>query len=519
MVVGLFLELMHITYYWFKILTSMPSSLHHAMHLINKLPVLILLSLVIIQCREVTPPDQAAAVGTSQNTQYDTPLDRYVNTPDTAFRYQVVDTLPGEGFTTYIVRMVSQQWMTEAEVKDPVWWHWLTIVVPDNIQYDKGLLFIGGGSRDRAQPTKTDQMSAQIALASQSVVTSLHNVPNQPTEFVGDDYGPRKEDELIAYGWRQFLEKGATDEAAIWLARLPMTKAAVRAMDVISELSTSIAGQEIDQFVVAGGSKRGWTTWTTGAVDDRVVGIVPIVIDMLNVVPSFEHHWRAYGAWAPAVGNYVEEGIMDWMGTQEYDRLISLTEPYSFRDRYDMPKLILNATGDQFFLPDSWQFYWNDLPGEKHLRYVPNSEHSMDGTDAIMSLVAFYQDLITDTPRPEFDWSIEEGAIVIRTDPDNPPQAITLWQAHNPDARDFRVDIIDRAYKPTEIPMREDGVYRLEVPGKEEGYTAFFGELTFANSGNQPLKLSTGVVVTPDTYPYEAYVPQVPTGATIMNDE
>ncbi|PHN05302.1 PhoPQ-activated pathogenicity-related family protein [Flavilitoribacter nigricans] len=497
----------------------MPFPFHLRTFSWRKVLFLSLLSLMIVQCREVTPPDKVAEIETAGAVAYDTPLDRYVHAPDTAFRYSLVDTLPGEGFTTYIVRMVSQRWMTEAEVKDPVWWHWLTIVVPDNVQHEKGLLFIGGGSRTREQPEKTDEMAAQIALASQSVVTALHNVPNQPTEFVGDDYGPRKEDELIAYGWRKFLELGGTDDAAIWLARFPMTKAAVRAMDVVSELSESLAGKKIDEFVVAGGSKRGWTTWTAGAVDDRVVGIVPIVIDMLNLVPSFEHHWKAYGAWAPAVGNYVEEGIMDWMGTQEFEKLLEQTEPFSFRERYDLPKLVLNATGDQFFLPDSWQFYWNDLPGEKHLRYVPNSEHSMRETDAMMSLVAFYQDILTETPRPEFDWSIEEGAILIRTTEEHPPQSITLWQAHNPDARDFRVEIIGRAWTSTEVPLREDGTYRLEVNGQPEGYTAFYGELAFPNGSNQPLKLSTGVVVTPDTYPHQAYVPQVPSGATVLGDD
>ena len=38
-----------------------------------------------------------------------------------------------------------------------------------------------------------------------------------------------------------------------------------------------------------------------------------------------------------------------------------------------MPKFMLNASGDQFFLPDSSQFYFDDLRGEKHLRYVPNT--------------------------------------------------------------------------------------------------------------------------------------------------
>jgi PhoPQ-activated pathogenicity-related protein len=478
---------------------------------VRRLFPLLFLSLFLFNCRQAPAPAETAET-TTESTTYNTPLDEYVHTPDPAFQYEVVDTLAEEGVTTYVVRMVSQRWLTEAEVKNPVWWHWLTIVAPDEVKHHKGMLFIGGGSRNNEQPEKPDEMIEQIALATQSVVASLHNVPNQPVEFVGDDYGPRVEDELIAYGWRKFLEGGGEKEDAIWLARLPMTKSAVRAMDVVSELSNSLVGQQVDQFMIAGGSKRGWTTWTTAAVDDRVVGIAPIVIDMLNVVPSFQHHWQAYGFWAPAVGDYVHEGVMDWMGTKEFAALLELTEPYSFKERYDMPKFLLNATGDQFFLPDSWQFYWNGLIGEKHLRYVTNSEHSMRETDAIQSLTAFYQDILTDTPRPEFDWGIEEGAIVIRTTAEHPPKAIKLWQAHNPNARDFRVDIIDRSWTATEIPLRKDGTYRLEASDNGKGFTAFLGELTFENGGNLPLKLTTGVVVTPDTYPNEAFAPKVQKG-------
>ncbi len=461
-------------------------------------------------CRQA-PVDQEETLSSQTETPL-TPLDAYVATPDDAFEYELVDTLAGEGFSTYVVRLVSQRWLTEAEVKDPVWRHWLTIVVPESVAYDKGLMIISGGNRKREQPKEHDEMSWQIAMATRSVVASLHNIPNQAIEFVGDDFGPRVEDELIAYGWRKFLEGGAQEKDAIWLARLPMTKAVVRAMDVVAELSPSLSGQSVDEFVVAGGSKRGWTTWTTAAVDERVVGIAPIVIDLLNVVPSFEHHWRAYGFWAPAVGDYDREGIMDWQGSKEYAKLLALTEPYSFRERYDMPKLILNATGDQFFLPDSWQFYWNDLPGEKHLRYVPNTEHSMRGSDALESLTAFYHDVISDTPRPDFEWSVEEGALVIRTNAANPPSSIKLWQAHNPEARDFRVDIIDRSWSAEEIPLRQDGVYRLQADAPGKGFTAFLGELTFENGGGMPLKLSTGVVVTPDTYPHEPFVSENPKG-------
>jgi PhoPQ-activated pathogenicity-related protein len=129
-----------------------------------------------------------------------------------------------------------------------------------------------------------------------------------------------------------------------------MTKAVKLAMDVATEVAAQ-KGKTLDKFVVAGASKRGWTTWTTAAVDDRVVAFVPIVIDLLNIQPSFQHHWRNYGFWAPAVEDYEREGIMDWQGSAEYERLLEITEPYSFLEAYaNKPKLLINAAGDQFFL-------------------------------------------------------------------------------------------------------------------------------------------------------------------------
>lgn len=464
----------------------------------------------ISSCGPAEPGASQAAEAPSSSSSK-TPLEAYMEIPDDAFTYEVKDSIKGEGYTAFIVRMVSQRWLTTAEVKDPTWWHWLTIVVPDEVITDKGMLFIGGGSRRSNSPDKADEIQVQAAILSKSITANLHNVPNQPMEFVGDDYGPRVEDELIAYGWRKFLEAGAKDEDAIWLARLPMTKAAVRAMDVISEFSYSI-GHKVDQFVVAGGSKRGWTTWTTAAVDDRVVAIAPIVIDMLNVVPSFEHHWRVYGFWAPAVGNYVEEGIMEWQGSKEYDRLISITEPYSYLDKLDMPKLMLNATGDQFFIPDSWQFYWDDLKGEKHVRYVPNTDHSMRESDVLETLISFYQSVVLDAPRPEFAWHVENGTIHIETTEGQAPASIKLWKANNPDGRDFRLETIGKAWEAVDVPITPEGLYQLKIDEPKGGYSAFFAELSYPGAAGVPLKLTTGVVVTPDTYPHEPFASEAPKG-------
>ena len=335
-------------------------------------------------------------------------------------------------------------------------------------------------------------------MATGSVVSEIRMIPNQPLEFMGDGKG-RKEDNLIAYTWIKHIETG--DD--LWAARLPMVKSVVRGMDTVQSLLASDEGGNVnvDKFVVAGGSKRGWTTWLTGVADDRVVAIVPIVIDVLNVEQSMIHHWEAYGFWAPAIGDYVMHKCVNYLGKPENRPLMDLVDPYSYRHRLTMPKFICNSTGDQFFLPDSSQFYFEGLEGEKHLRYVPNSEHSMGGTDVQMSVLAFYRQIINETPRPEYQWS-RVGKNGLRVDPLTKPRKVLLWQATNPDARDFRVSTIGRAYESTELEPASDGSYQVTVDDPEQGFTAFYVEMHFAGDGPEPLKFTTEVRVVPDVLPF-----------------
>ena len=39
-----------------------------------------------------------------------TALDRYVRAPDDKYRYSVLQTIDGDGYTTYVLEMISQQW-------------------------------------------------------------------------------------------------------------------------------------------------------------------------------------------------------------------------------------------------------------------------------------------------------------------------------------------------------------------------------------------------------------------------
>ena len=181
------------------------------------------------QAAAVAPPPAARTAPTPALSRQ-TALDRYVGTPDPAFRFSVVATRPGAGHTAYLLEMVSQRWLTTAEVDKPEWRHWLTIIKPDTVAHPTALLLVAGGDSKRKTPDKTDAGLLDIALTTQSVVAELRMVPNQPLVFADDGGRERSEDEIIAYTWDKFLRTG--DER--WPARLPMTKAVVRAMDAVT---------------------------------------------------------------------------------------------------------------------------------------------------------------------------------------------------------------------------------------------------------------------------------------------
>ena len=437
----------------------------------------------------------------------ETALDRYVHAPDPSFKFELVSTIPGDGYKAYVLDLTSQTWKPPVEADRSVWKHWLTVAVPDHVEYSTGFLYITGGSNKDKAPEKVDSLISDLALTTHTVVAELRMVPNQPLTFPDGAKPDMVEDQFIAYTWDKYLRTGNE----LWPARLPMTKSAVRAMDAVQQFMASDAGGKIkvEHFMVAGGSKRGWTTWTTAAVDKRVVAIAPMVIDLLNNEKSFEHHYRAYGFYSPAVKDYEELGIMKWNGTPKFHKLMQIEEPYEYRDRLTMPKYIVNSAGDQYFLPDSSRFYFDDLKGEKYLRYVPNTDHSLKNSDARQGVIAFYDAFLRNQPRPRFSWKFEDDGSIRVTTIDKPTE-VRLWRATNPEHRDFRLVSIGPAYTSTILQEQKGGIYVGKVDRPDKGWSAYFVELTYPSGGKYPLKFTTAVRINPDTLPFAAPKPAPP---------
>lgn len=436
-----------------------------------------------------------------------TALDRYIAQKDGVYGWRQVQTIQGTGCTGYVLELTSQTWRSEKEVDRPVWKHWLTVIKPDQLaRGDAGrsaLLYIGAGSNRDAAPTSLSERAQMLATETNTVVAELGMVPNQPLRFTDSPDQARSEDDLIAYT----RVKHFTTKDDFWLVRLAMVKSGVRAIDAVQEFLASEAGGKwkVDRFVVTGGSKRGWTSWLVGAVDQRVIAVAPLVIDALNSEAITRHHFEVYGFFSSALNDYVNHGLFPHkIGTPEYQAVLEIEDPFHYRrrDRLKMPKFLINASGDEFFLPDNSQFYYNELPAEKHLRYVPNAKHNLAGSDALQSLVAFYQAVITGAPRPQFSWRKEKDGTLIVT-PKDKPKEVNLWQATNPAARDFRLDTIGKAYTSRPLAAEKDGTYIGRVAKPASGYTAFFIELVYESGGRYPFKFTTEVSVVPDALPHK----------------
>jgi PhoPQ-activated pathogenicity-related protein len=478
-------------------------------HMIRHTLVAFACAMALAGCGPAEAPAPAAveapaAIDLSVKDDEKTALDVYIAKPDPAYKWELVGTYPGDGQTTFVLEMTSQTWRTEADVDKPVWKHWMTIVKPDGVKHDKALLFIWQGDNTDPAPTKAQDRSIRMAKETGSVVAEVGMVPNQPLRFTDSADTPRWEDDIIAYT----RVKHFTTKDDEWLVRLAMVKAGVKALDATQEFMKSEVGGgvTINQFVVSGASKRGWATWLVGAVDERVIGIMPLVIDALNSEEITKHHFEVLGFFAPSLDDYVNHGLFPHkIGTPEYQEVLRIEDAYHYRDRarLTIPKFIINASGDQFFLPDNSRFYYEQLPQEKRLRYVENAAHNLAGSDAVDSMLAWYNSVITGGKRPDFIWNkVDVNGIAFR--PLETPKEVKLWQAHNPKARDFRIETVGPIYTSTVLTPQDDGTYFAQVPMPTEGFTAFFVEATF-DSGlpAAPFKFTTEVSIIPDTLPFK----------------
>ncbi len=395
-------------------------------------------------------------------------LHGYVARADSAFSWSVRANQSDEAGTRYRLALVSQRWFGID------WKHDLELYVPNAVRAAQALLFVGG--------TGEPELRA-LALRLQAPVASLHQVPNQP--LLDDLY----EDDLIAETFVRFLRTGDSD----WPLLLPMTKSAVRAMDALQALSRERLAQPIERFVLTGASKRGWTAWLAAAVDTRVAGIAPRVIDMLNVPAQLPNQLQSWGRYSEMLSAYTQPGLPQFIATPPGLRLLEMIDPFAYREQLSMPKLILLGTNDRYWTLDALDLYWDALPGENRVLYVPNAGHGLTGEENwIDALACFFRHVRAGRALPEAQSSVAASAQTLRmrafgTDE---PARVRLWRAQAP-TRDFR----EARWSAQPMERTPQG-HTASVPREPDTWTAVFAIFDFERDGAR-CALSTRVSIHP----------------------
>jgi PhoPQ-activated pathogenicity-related protein len=410
-------------------------------------------------------------------------LTDYVGKEDKSFSWKLADKTVSDTGTVYTLDLVSQTW------HDLKWEHKLQVFVPKDAAPRATMMLWNQGGRPGAGSAL---LGLELAKRVGAPVAFLFGVPNQPL------LGGKTEDALIAETFVRYLET----KDATWPLLFPMVKSLVRAMDALQAFAKQEWNFDLTGFVVTGASKRGWTSWLTAATGDpRVKAIAPLVIDTLNFPAQMRNQVAAFGRPSEMVRDYTNRNLIPIPATGEGERLWKMVDPWVYRQRIAVPRLIINGTNDPYWPLDALNSYWDDLPGEKYLLYVPNAGHDLrevdkDGkkelipTRAVNALAAFTKAQVFGKAMPKLTWS--SVAVPVATtlalgfESDTNLKGVRIWSATSP-TRDFRTARWEAA--PPAGMIRTKGEATFAVP-EAGALRAGFVEVDYDLDG-QPFTLTT----------------------------
>ncbi|MBZ4767981.1 PhoPQ-regulated protein [Salmonella enterica subsp. enterica serovar Typhimurium] len=404
----------------------------------------------------------------------------------------------------------SQTWSPQGVVSPERWQNGVDIYIPDSAREKNALVVINNGSNNNGSGTPVaptnfnEEELSRIAIATRTVVISVSNVPNQVLSYQGVTT-PLGEDNSVAYSWKLFI--GDTHKYQDASLHIPMAASVSQAFRLAKKELTQ---QNINKFIVTGASKRGWAAWLTALSDPDVGAVVPFAMDLLNTQKSLEHMYQSYGKnWPVAFYPYYNQGIDQQVGTDKFARLMRLEDPLTYLntdmgDRLKIDKYIINASGDDFYVPDNSHFYYGLLPGSKSLRVVPNSTHNGILSVAEQSLITFVNRFQEKQKLPEITENVQsrgDGKKELVVNFSEEPVAILQWTARNPAARDFRY-ACDIKYNSVPVSLATgDNTLSISLTTPDSGWQATYIEATFTDG----YVATTQVYITPDEkYPETA---------------
>lgn len=395
----------------------------------------------------------------------------YVEKPDPSFAWEKVANHDTPAGKIIEIKLTSQTW------RSIPWHHQLRVYVPKELKYPKQmLLFITGGSTTSQASDQDHIMGFALAELCGARVAVLPQVPNQP--LLDGKY----EDDLIGETFMTYLKTQEADAPLL----LPMVKSAVAAMDALQAWGQE-QGQPVEQFVVTGASKRGWTTWLTGAVEGgkRVVAIAPMVIPVLNMKAQTQHQLDVWGFYSEQIEDYTRRGLTEQFDTPVGRKLWTLVDPFTYLNRIEIPILQINGTNDRYWTVDSMNLYWDDIKAPKYAVYLPNAGHGLDQHReyALHGVAALFRHAANGQEMPEISWKSSpnpDGSLTLSVTAKD-AKAVQFWTAHA-ETRDYREarwskideadvqsDESEKTWTATLLPEGQNGVILGDLTFEADG--------------------------------------------------
>jgi PhoPQ-activated pathogenicity-related protein len=206
-----------------------------------------------------------------------------------------------------------------------------------------------------------------------------------------------------------------------------------------------------------------------------------MVIVMLNMATQGPNQLEVWGKYSEQIDDYVNRGLMERAKSPDGTALWKMVDPFSFRDRLTIPKLLINGSNDRYWTLNALDLYWNGLKGPKHVVELPNAGHGLEVNRdwAIQGLGAFFRHTVTGRPMPTLSWKTgraPSGTTTLTIQSDPPPASARLWSA-SASSRDFR------EAKWTSSPLEAGTTISASLPDPSPGHLAAYGELEYQIDG------------------------------------
>ena len=396
-------------------------------------------------------------------------LMEYVKKADDSFAWTLKAKIVHPQGDIYDLHLVSQTWQG---IK---WEHPLQVYVPTGVKPTETMFLWNQGGK--ASPTSI-LLGMELARKMKAPVAFLYGIPNQPL------FDGKREDALIAETFVRYLK--SNDDS--WPLLFPMVKSLTKAMDALQAFAQREWNFVVRFFVVSGASKRGWTTWLTGAADPRVKAIAPLVIDTLNMQAQLPHQLKSYGRYSEMIDDYVQRDLVPMPKTARAKKLWSMVDPWVYRDKLTMPTMIINGANDPYWAVDALNLYWDDLKSPRWIEYIPNAGHNLveknglglpDVTRVGNTLAAFARHQIHGVAMPKLTWKHDDAdgkqRLTVQSTP--MPKIAKIWYA-DADKRDFRKS----QWQSKDAAIGKDSINAsLDLPA--DGFRVFYGEMEYQIEG------------------------------------